>query len=134
MVNNMTFRIYKDNSEDLGFVLCCLYSDVIDLFEFKLWVEYVIETIAIEDIPLYMFDLLDFNGSSNEFYKIIEFSPGGNLSPNEDKALYGIAFLRGRDVYDSPVSKEEALKLLENNPSVLNWFKKNFPFIRDKNL
>jgi len=129
MVNNMVFKIDKNNSEDLNFVLGCLYSQTIDLSDFRIWIEQVIENTPVEVIPSYIFDLVGFDGYLYEVSKIIGFVPDEYLSNDEKNALYGISFLRGVHVYDSPISKDESLKLLELNSSILENFKRLFPFI-----
>ena len=61
----------------------------------------------LDEIPNYFFDLIDFQ-SLYDLIDIIGFVPENNLSKNQDNALTGIAFLRGIDVYDPPVTKEKA--------------------------
>ncbi|UFS94710.1 hypothetical protein [Nocardia huaxiensis] len=41
----------------IGFVLSCLFDQVIDIAELRTWCEHVIITNAMEDIPQYIFDL-----------------------------------------------------------------------------
>lgn len=125
----MAFKIYKNDSEDFNFVLGCLYSQAIDLAEFRIWIERIIETTPVEDIPFYIFDLVDFDGYLYEISKIIGFVPDDYLSNDEKNSLYGIAFLRGADIYDPPVTRDEALKAVERNPNILERFKSLFPFI-----
>ncbi|MBP1483044.1 hypothetical protein [Acinetobacter nosocomialis] len=125
----MAFKIYKNDSEDFNFVLGCLYSQAIDLAEFRIWIERIIETTPVEDIPFYIFDLVDFDGYLYEISKIIGFVPDDCLSNDEKNSLYGIAFLRGADIYDPPVTRDEALKAVERNPNILERFKSLFPFI-----
>ena len=60
---------------------------------------------------------------------IIGFNPHSKLSVTQKNSLIGIAFLRGIDVYDSPVSKEQALQALAENPHILDEFRRFFPFI-----
>lgn len=45
------WKIIKEDSDDLGFAIKCLFSQSIDLNEFKLWIEQVIRDMPIEDIP-----------------------------------------------------------------------------------
>lgn len=125
----MAFKIYKNDSEDFNFVLGCLYSQAIDLAEFRIWIERIIETTPVEGIPFYIFDLVDFDGYLYEISKIIGFVPDDYLSNDEKNSLYGIAFLRGADIYDPPVTRDEALKAVERNPNILERFKSLFPFI-----
>lgn len=123
-------KIYKDNSDDLGFVIGCLFSQAINLCEFRLWVDSVIEKLPADLIPNYMFDLAGFDGHLFEISKIIGFVSSSKLSNDEKVSLSAIAYLRGADVYDPPVTKEEALKALEKNPNILERFKSTFPFIK----
>ncbi|MDQ9036402.1 hypothetical protein RFH07_07185 [Acinetobacter seifertii] len=125
----MAFKIYKNDSEDFNFVLGCLYSQAIDLADFRIWIERIIEITSVEDIPFYIFDLVDFDGYLYEVSKIIGFVPDDYLSNDEKNSLYGIAFLRGADIYDPPVTRDEALKAVERNPHILKRFKSLFPFI-----
>lgn len=125
----MAFKIYKNDSEDFNFVLGCLYSQAIDLAEFRIWIKRIIETTPVEGIPFYIFDLVDFDGYLYEISKIIGFVPDDYLSNDEKNSLYGIAFLRGADIYDPPVTRDEALKAVERNPNILERFKSLFPFI-----
>lgn len=125
----MAFKIYKNDSEDFNFVLGCLYSQAINLAEFRIWIERIIETTPVENIPFYIFDLVDFDGYLFEISKIIGFVPDDYLSNDEKNSLYGIAFLRGADIYDPSVTRDEALKAVERNPNILERFKSLFPFI-----
>ncbi|MCC9026443.1 hypothetical protein LMH49_10915, partial [Neisseria gonorrhoeae] len=99
------WKIYKENSTDLNFALGSIYCQAINLTEFKMWVEKIIREMDLDEIPNYFFDLTDFQ-SLFHLIDIIGFVPENNLSKNQDNALTGIAFLRGIDVYDPPVSKE----------------------------
>ncbi|ARB04359.1 TPA: hypothetical protein ACFP4U_001639 [Neisseria lactamica] len=123
------WKIIKEDSDDLGFAIKCLFSQSIDLNEFKLWIEQVIRDMPIEDIPFYIFDLADLDEEIDNIYNIIGFVSSYSLSKLRRNALTGIAFLRGIDVYDPPVSKEKALKALEKHPEIYHKFKRFFPFV-----
>ncbi|CFB81093.1 TPA: hypothetical protein ACFK0C_03650 [Neisseria gonorrhoeae] len=123
------WKIIKEDSDDLGFAIKCLFSQSIDLNEFKLWIEQVIRDMPIEDIPFYIFDLADFNGGIGDIDNIVGFVSSYSLSKSKKNALTGIAFLRGIDVYDPPVSKEKALKALKKHPEIYHKFKRFFPFV-----
>ncbi|HGO6493859.1 TPA: hypothetical protein ACLULX_000948 [Neisseria gonorrhoeae] len=123
------WKIIKENSDDLGFAIKCLFSQSIDLNEFKLWIEQVIRDMPIEDIPFYIFDLADFNGGIGDIDNIVGFVSSYSLSKSKKNALTGIAFLRGIDVYDPPISKEKALKALKKHPEIYHKFKRFFPFV-----
>ena len=123
------WKIIKEDSDDLGFAIKCLFSQSIDLNEFKLWIEQVIRDMPIEDIPFYIFDLADLDEEIDNIYNIIGFVSSYSLSKLRRNALTGIAFLRGIDVYDPPVSKEKALKALKKHPEIYHKFKRFFPFV-----
>ena len=123
------WKIIKEDSDDLGFAIKCLFSQSIDLNEFKLWIEQVIRDMPIEDIPFYIFDLADLDEEIDNIYNIIGFVSSYSLSKSKKNALTGIAFLRGIDVYDPPVSKEKALKALEKYPEIYQKFQHFFPFV-----
>ncbi|VTX91515.1 Uncharacterised protein [Neisseria subflava] len=123
------WKIIKEDSDDLGFAIKCLFSQSIDLNEFKLWIEQVIRDMPIEDIPFYIFDLADLDEEIDNIYNIIGFVSSYSLSKLRRNALTGIAFLRGIDVYDPPVSKEKALKALEKHPEIYQKFQHFFPFV-----
>lgn len=123
------WKIYKNDSEDLAFSLNCLFSQAININEFKLWLDIVLREVNIEHLPDYFFNLVDFDKPLFHIVNTIGFVPHGKLSEKEENALIGIAYLRDIDVYDSPVSKEYALEALKKNPQVLEEFKRFFPFI-----
>ena len=123
------WKIIKEDSDDLEFVIKCLFSQSIDLNEFKLWIEQVIRDMPIEDTPFYIFDLADFDGVIADIDNIVGFVSSYSLSKSKKNALTGIAFLRGIDVYDPPISKEKALKALKKHPEIYQKFQHFFPFV-----
>ncbi|WP_107996117.1 hypothetical protein [Neisseria cinerea] len=123
------WKISKENCEDLGFAIICIFYDALHISEFKLWLDIVVRDAPIDTIPLYIFDLIDFDKSIGEIYDVIGVVNYGYISNDQKNALTGIAFLRGIDVYDPPVSKEKALKALEKHPEIYHKFKRFFPFV-----
>ena len=123
------WKIIKDDSDDLGFAIICLFSQSMDLNEFKLWIEQVIRDMPIEDTPFYIFDLADFDEEIANIDNIVGFVSSYSLSKSKKDALTGIAFLRGIDVYDPPISKEKALKALKKHPEIYQRFQHFFPFV-----
>lgn len=122
-------RLTRDSSEDIGFVKSCVIKGAITNKEFNDWVEYVIVNDKVDDLPLYIFDLIDFNGSFYELINIIGFTPDPILTEDEDNAIYGIAIKRFWNDLDIPISNNEALRALDRNPLILKRFKSIFPFI-----
>ena len=123
------WKIKQNDSQDLAFAINCLFAQAINLSEFKTWIEIVIRDLTVDEIPYYIYDLLEFNDALASIFLIIGFNPHSKLSVTQENSLIGIAFLRGIDVYDSPVSKEQALQALTENPHILDEFRRFFPFI-----
>lgn len=123
------WKIKRNDNQDLGFAINCLFAEAINLSEFKTWIEIVIRDLAVDEIPYYMYDLLEFNAALADIYLTIGFNPHSKLSVTQQNSLIGIAFLREIDVFDSPVLKEQALQALEENPHILDEFRRFFPFI-----
>ncbi|AOF54024.1 hypothetical protein BKG91_10810 [Rodentibacter caecimuris] len=123
------WKIYKGNDQDLSFALDCLYCQAINLEEFKLWIYRIIETSSVDEVPVYFYDLLDFDDSLFKLSKVIGFSVKSYLSCEGEYSIYGISYIRGIDVFDSPVNKLEAISYLKLNEEILSKFKFFFPFI-----
>lgn len=130
MVNNIgQFDLTINNSNTIGFVIACLFSSAIDTDELNEWALHVVQKLEVDDIPEYIYGLMEFNGTLASVYSIIGFSPVWNRSEEEDKAVYGIAVKRGKNLFDLPFSKEESLDCLANNSHIEKAFKNTFPFI-----
>ena len=124
----MKWAIYKENSEDLGFALACLDYQAITIEELKKWLDIVLMDTPTEELPNYFFDLID--GDVFDIFKNMSYVPHDNLSRYEKYALEGIAYIRKvRPLIDMVVKEETALKALQNNPQILERFKKFFPFV-----
>ncbi|WP_267963935.1 hypothetical protein, partial [Testudinibacter sp. TR-2022] len=63
-------------------------------------------------------------------YKAIGFVTDSSLSYEDEMALYGIAFFRFEEIYDSPLKKEEAFKFLKENTFVRTEFSRFFPNLK----
>ena len=106
--NKVMWNIIKDNNQDLSFAMDCLSIGAISVSEFKSWLKIVICDNPIDDIPGYIFDILDSNNIKLDIYKILGFSLSTVLSKQERKAVYGIAYTRrpdygaGRDLCKIP--------------------------------
>ena len=124
----MKWAIYKENCEDLGFALACLDYQAITIEELKKWLDIVLMDTPTEELPNYFFNLVD--ADQGHFANDIGYTPGSNLSRYEKYALEGIAYIRKvRSLIDMVVEEEKALKSLQNNPHILERFKKFFPFV-----
>ena len=124
----MKWAIYKENSEDLGFALACLDYQAITIEELKKWLDIVLMDTPTEELPNYFFDLID--GDVFDIFKNMNYVPHSSLSRYEKYALEGIAYIRKvRSLSDMLAKEETALKSLQNNPQILERFKKFFPFV-----
>ena len=124
----MKWAIYKENSEDLGFALMCLSYQSITIEELKKWLDIVLMDTPTEELPNYFFDLID--GDVFDIFKNMSYVPHSSLSRYEKYALEGIAYIRKvRSLTDMLAKEETALKALQNNPQILERFKKFFPFV-----
>ena len=124
----MKWAIYKENCEDLGFALACLDYQAITIEELKKWLDIVLMDTPTEELPNYFFNLVD--ADQGHFANDVGYTPGSNLSRYEKYALEGIAYIRKvRSLIDMVVKEEKALKSLQNNPHILERFKKFFPFV-----
>ena len=124
----MKWKIYKENSEDLGFAISCFFNRALTSDEFKRWLDIVLMDTPTEELPNYFFDLVD--GDVFDISKNMGYVPHDNLSRYEEYAVEGIAYIRKiRSLTDMSVKEETALKALQNNPQILERFKKFFPFI-----
>ena len=125
----MKWAIYKENSEDLGFALACLDYQAITIEELKKWLDIVLMDTPTEELPNYFFNLVD--ADQDHIANDIGYVPHCHLSRYEKYALEGIAYLRKvRSLTDMLVKEETALKALQNNPQILERFKKFFPFVQ----
>ena len=125
----MKWAIYKENSEDLGFALMCLSYQSITIEELKKWLDIVLMDTPTEELPNYFFNLVD--ADQGHIGNDIGYAPSSNLSRYEKYALEGIAYIRKvRPLIDMVVKEEKALKSLQNNPQILERFKKFFPFVK----
>ncbi len=120
-------RITKEDSRELGFVFPCLFKQAITLEEMKKWCYEVIR--SHDEYPDYILDIIDFSGAIAHLYKTVGFSPHWPFAEEDKLALYGIAYKRGRDMYDCPISKKQALEELRRRPVIEKYFKEIFPFI-----
>lgn len=119
----------KNNSETIGFVISCLFSTAIDINEFHQWCLKIIKEGDADDVPAYLFDLLEFNGVLANVFQVIGFVPHWDHNEDEALSLYGIAYKRGMERYEWPVSRSEAIKKLKRNPQIEEKFQEIFPFI-----
>ena len=123
------WKIHKEESFDLGFAIGYLFSKAINLNEFRQRIELCINNLNQEEIPLYMFDLINFEDSLAKIHLVIGFVPSSGLSKTEEIALEGISYSRGIDIFDPISTQEQSIEYLKNNPHVSEKFKRTFPFI-----
>lgn len=120
----------RDNNETIGFVIACLFASAISISELKKWcADIVIQNNSVNEIPDYIFDLIEFNQSLMHIFNTIGFVPSWTRTDDEDDALIGIAAHRNRLASDVPLSAIQAKQKLNEQPQILDKFKATFPFI-----
>ena len=110
------WKIYKEESSDLGFAIGCLFSEAINLNEFRQWVELCINDLNQDEIPLYMFDLIDFEDSLAKIHLVIGFVPSSGLSKTEKIEVIREAIGLGMNilVYDKfPATRDIELEFFD---------------------
>lgn len=119
----------REGSSTISFVIACLFCEAIDLDDLREWALHVVISNEVDDIPDYILDLTDRAESRADVVMTMGFSVGDSRTSVMEPALYGIAYMRGSDVYDPPVSRAVAELELQRNPAVLREFRDTFPFI-----
>ena len=89
------WNIIKDNNRDLSFAMDCLSIGAINVSEFKSWLEIVIRDNPIDDIPGYIFDILDSNNIKLDIYKILGFSYLLFYQNKKEKPYMALRILEG---------------------------------------
>jgi hypothetical protein len=117
----------KNDSEQIGFATACLFAEALNIDELHQWILLILESQA--DTPPYLLELLEFSGPLFKIYKIIGFVPSWPGTQDEKLALFGIAYKRGREPFQCPLTREQALAKLEEFPNVRAVFSKMFSFI-----
>lgn len=121
--------VTRDDNEVIGFVVACVFSSAISINELKKWCADIIQNNPVNEIPDYIFDLINFNQSLMHIFNTIGFVPSWTRTDDEDDALVGIAAYRNRLPSDAPLSATQAKQKLTEQPQILDKFKTTFPFI-----
>jgi hypothetical protein len=116
----------RENPTTIAFVVNCYLSNAISTLELQTWAADVAGSGAAH--PDYLLDLTTFDAPRFHVYETLGFSPSRTFSAEENDAIYGIAYLRHREVYES-VDKARALQAWHQNPSVRTEFAAVFPFL-----
>jgi len=117
----------RENSSTIAFIVNCYLSNSISTDELQQWAIRIME--STEAYPDYIAELLSFDAPRFHIYKTIGFSPGRSFTNQEDEAIFGIAYLRNREVFDGP-AREHAINSLHMNQAILTEFRTAFPFIQ----
>lgn len=118
-------RITPEDSADLGFAVACLLSGAIDTAELRAWADRAIA--AMDDPPLYLFDLVEFDRAACHIYDVLGFMP--DEPPFPWRAINGIAVARGRRIDETVVRCQSALEALRKCPEARDAFRRAFPEI-----
>ena len=121
-------RLTKNDSDDIGFAVTCLFSGVLTWAEFQNWIHHVIETV--DDPPHYVFDLLDI-GEKHDFkpLQLMGWWPSWGASDQEHNALSGVGYPRFSEYSSDSIGRAGAERALDKHPEVLEQFRAAFPFI-----
>lgn len=135
------FNLEKQNSVDLGLPLKAVQK-AITWNEFHDWIEYIVAESEIDDLPGYVFDLLEASGKG-DVLKMQK--PGGSigfilssgLDEERYETLWGIGYARSdpslpvvrTDMDQNVVNHEVAEAALAGNPEVRKWFEGFFEAI-----
>jgi hypothetical protein len=120
----------RDDNETIGFVVACAFSSAISMDELRQWCsDIVIRNSRIEDIPAYIFELVDFDQALMRIHEVIGFVPDRDWAEEEGYALCGIAAYRHRLAADAGLSADQAKQFLVERPYVMEKFRATFPFI-----
>lgn len=137
----MQFALTKGDSVDLGLPVVPM-GKAITRDEFQEWLNFIIINSKIEDLPSYVFDLVDIKANGG----IVEMErPGGSigfmlmsgLDEPRHESLWGIGYARKdpslpvirTDVDQNVVSREEAAAALARHPEIHAWFERFFKAI-----
>lgn len=120
--------ISKGNADFLGFVIASLFSGAIGNEDLKEWATGIVKDHDVDDIPYYIYDLVEFNGRRTGLYELVGFSFGWKCTKSQSKALYGIALKRGESLGEECTPKA-ALQALEKHPEIEQRFRNAFSFI-----
>ena len=78
---------------------------------------------------MYIYDLTDFDGPLFKISEVIGFSLRNYFSLEEEYSIYGIVYIRNRNIVDASVEMDKAIHYLKFNNYLLKNFKYFFPFI-----
>lgn len=117
----------RDDSVLIGFVLACRFAGAIDDGELRKWAEYIL--LSGDEYPPYILDLVDFQGPLSHLFRVLGFAPSGGLRNLERKALHGIAYARGKQLWEEVVPQDVALAALRRCPGVVEMFRSTFPYL-----
>ncbi|MEM9804843.1 MAG: hypothetical protein AAF959_06150 [Cyanobacteria bacterium P01_D01_bin.56] len=120
---------HKEDSSVLGFLKNCLFRECLLNKELRKFFEILIEEHDVDKLPVFVFDLVDFDEGPADFAVTLGFSLVSEYSEDERDALYGITYKRGIEPYDCPFTKKQALKKIEQYPHIEQKFRELFPFI-----
>ncbi|MFI8595212.1 hypothetical protein ACIGCK_12405 [Microbacterium sp. NPDC078428] len=131
MVDEHSWRVTRDDSEDLGFALSCLTAGAVTLDEFTGWIYLVLE--QSDEFPGYLIDLTDVE-HKHELLRgwrdLVGFLPASPLSSREEKAVVGIAYARFERFRHDTIRRGAASAALHESDTLRTRFARSFPSIR----
>lgn len=137
----MKFALTKDDSTDLGLPIAAV-GKAITWDELQEWINFIVESSTIDDLPAYVFDLMDpkANGGVLKMQRqggSIGFMLATGLDEPRYESLWGIGYARKDSsipktqtgVEQNIVSREDAKLALSQHPEILEWFTRFFEAI-----
>lgn len=123
----MTNKSAPASDAEIDFVFSCLFHEAISMEELSEWAQ--ARLARPEDQPVWMVSLAGFSGTAAQASRLVPGYPSRAFSPEESKALTGIAWLRGRAGPWAQFREKAASTALEGKPEVMEEFRRTFPFI-----
>ena len=128
------YRLTKSDDRDIGLAVSALSWKAITWEEFQAWIDHIVMAMDVDDLPVYIFDLLGCKtlGEMREPkpHGVFGYTVFDDLEDDSQATLWGIAYARKRpglpvvptDGIQPMVSREEAAAALARHPDVVEWF------------
>lgn len=65
----------RENDDVIGFVVDALYERAIDIKELNDWAINIVINNNVDELPMYIIDLMDFDSYLKDIYEVIGFVP-----------------------------------------------------------
>ncbi|WP_454294114.1 hypothetical protein [Salana multivorans] len=123
-----TWRITREDGEDLGFAYDCFVTGAVSLEEFTGWLYRVLQDT--DDFPPFLIDLINVDDADElrrRVINVVGFLPSADLDRMQERALEGIAYARFPDHRDDSITRGDAFAALQQADEVRRRFADFFP-------